>query len=346
MRHKIFKIILAILFALFFCCQIQQTNLLSDAQKLERFFNKKEVTILVTDSGLGGVSVAADVVERLKHSGVFKKAEVVFFNAQPHIKSGYNMQKTTEQKVAIFENVLRAMEEKLKPDLLMIACNTLSVLYPLTDFSKQTEIPVVGVVETGVDLIEQNLREHPESPVIIFATSTTVKQNNHKRMLMERGIPEEKIITQACPRLAGSIERGYQSKETDSLVNKYVSAAIEHLGQVDVPVFISFNCTHYGYISDQFESGFMKRGVPVRALLDPNPQMADFLFTEAYRNRYPQTEVSIRIISQPELPEKRIASISELIGKVSPQTAEALRNYQFTPEFFEWRSLAVPIEED
>ncbi len=33
---------------------------LTEAQKLEKFFMKKNVNILVTDSGLGGLSVAAD----------------------------------------------------------------------------------------------------------------------------------------------------------------------------------------------------------------------------------------------------------------------------------------------
>jgi len=52
---------------------------LTDDQKLENFFSKDSVSIIVTDSGLGGVSVAADVVERMKNGGIFKKVDVVFF---------------------------------------------------------------------------------------------------------------------------------------------------------------------------------------------------------------------------------------------------------------------------
>jgi hypothetical protein len=96
----------------------------------ETLTNKKEITILVTDSGLGGLSVAADVAARLPESGVFEKARIVFYNALFH-NSGYNNLKTDAEKVRIFNAVLKAMNRRYHPDLL-IACNTLSVVYEKT----------------------------------------------------------------------------------------------------------------------------------------------------------------------------------------------------------------------
>lgn len=313
---------------------------LTDQQKLDNFFKKKSVTILVTDSGLGGVSIAADVVERMKTAGIFETARVVFFNAQPHIKSGYNSMKTTDRKVRVFENALNAMEQNFHPDLILIGCNTLSVLYPYTKFSQKATIPVVGIVKTGVKLIERELKKTPDAEVFIFATKTTVRQGKHKKMLLEAGIPEEQIVTQACPHLAGSIERGTDSEETRSLVKKYVDAALEKFPQKNKPVFISFNCTHYGYIADLFKENFLEKGYQVRELLDPNPLMADFIFHSPYQHRFDSTTVTVKIVSQPKMSAKRIQSISALIEKVSPQTANALRSYQFVPDFFEWRSIA------
>ncbi len=314
-------------------------NRLSESQKLKQFFEKEKVTILVTDSGLGGLSIAADVVERMKKFKVFKDVNVVFFNAQPSLHSGYNSMKTTEQKVKVFDNALQAMDNLFKPDLLLIGCNTLSVLYDYTNFSKRASFPVKGIVGTGVDLIEQFIKKDPKAKVIIFATQTTVKQNKHKQRLIKDGIDGDRIITEACPNLAGRIERGPTSDTTRALVEKYVHEALTKLGHSSAPLLVSYNCTHYGYVDTVFKEAFKKEGKAVRAFLDPNPFMADFLFTQTYRNRYPNTKVTVKVFSQAELPPNKLKAIYGLIAPRSKQTAEALLHYTFNPNFFEWKSI-------
>jgi glutamate racemase len=328
-------VLIFIIGSCFYC-----SSKLTDDQKLENFFSKDSVTILVTDSGLGGVSVAADVVEGMKENSIFKKVDVIFFNAQPHIKSGYNKLETTEQKVQIFENALNAIEKEFSPDLILIGCNTLSVLYPLTLFSKKAEYPVIGIVETGVKLINDKLEPADNKKVIIFATKTTVEQGTHKKMLVDSGMETESIITQVCPSLAGSIERGSHSEETYGLIRKYVKSVTGKIAKDENEVFGSFNCTNYGYVSDIFAEVFEEEGYKIAEFLDPNSLMADFMFESEFTNRYTATEVNIRAVSQPELPGARIKSIANLIEKKSPQTSQALENYEFTPDFFEWKSIA------
>ncbi len=334
------KYLYALLIALLLAnCQINAPQKTFD-ELLSEFFAKENVKIVVTDSGLGGVSVAADVVSRMKNSGVFKNVEVVFFNAQPHKKSGYNSMKTTEQKVEVFNNALVAMEENLKPDLLLIACNTLSVIYDYTDFSKTIKFPVVGIVGTGIDLINKKMETEPNSKVIIFATKTTVKQEQHKKGLVSLGVKNENIYSEACYKLAGRIERGPDSDTTKSLVNIYVKKVLEKIETTDNPLFVSYNCTHYGYVDVLFQEAFKANNVKVKEFLDPNPLMADFIFTENYLNRYENTSVSVKIISQPELSPGKIGAIYGLIEPISVETAEALFEYEHTPDYFEWESIA------
>jgi glutamate racemase len=321
-------------------CTEKESIQLSNEQILANFFQKESVKILVTDSGLGGVSVAADVVERLKMNRVFKKAEVVFFNAQPHIKSGYNVIEHHDQKVRVFENAIRAMDKNFNPDIILIACNTLSVLYPYTKFSQVAEIPVIGIVEKGVELIQKKMEQTPDAQVIIFATKTTVAADAHKKSLVDKGIPQETIFTQACPKLAGSIERGSHNEKTRALVKGYVDSVMVKSQMNPENIFVSLNCTHYGYIADLFIEAFQEQGIQIKELLDPNPLMADFIFQEEYVNRYSECEVVVKVYSQPEMPVKRTESIAGLIEKISPQAAEALKSYVFVPEFFEWRSIA------
>ena len=317
-------------------CGKQKTT----GNKMAEFFKKDSVTVLVTDSGLGGLSIAADVAERLKKFKVFKKAQIIFFNAQMDEHTGYNDMKTTEQKVKIFNNALNAMNKAFKPDILLIGCNTLSVLYDLTEFSKTANFPVKGIVQTGVELIEQKMKALPDSKVIIFATPTTIHQGKHKAMLMADGIAAGRIVPQACPHLAGSIERGPHSERTVALVHEYVGSALKKLNDEKAPLFVSYNCTHYPYVDDVFRQAFKAKNRNIEDFLNPNPFMADFLFAKPYRNRYAETQVKVKVISQPDLSQNKINNIYNLIKPISAQTAEALKNFEHTPHFFEWKAIA------
>ena len=41
----------------------------------------ENVRIVVTDSGLGGISVLAELEHRLREAKIYKKAELIFFNS-------------------------------------------------------------------------------------------------------------------------------------------------------------------------------------------------------------------------------------------------------------------------
>ena len=307
----------------------------------ETLATKKDITILVTDSGLGGLSVAADVAARLPASGVVEKARIVFYNALFH-SSGYNNLKTEAEKARIFNAVLKAMERRYHPDLLLIACNTLSVVYDKTPFAKRAPFPAVGIVETGVDLIARELERQPQASVIVFGTLTTVESNAHKNLLVERGFAADRIIGQACHRLAGAIERGTDSEETVGYIRRFVGEALAKLKDPATPVFGSFNCTHFGYTRRQFADAFAAAGRPGIVLLDPNPLMADFMFQPPYLGRYPRTEVSVEVISKLEITKQERASIGPLLRAVSPQTADAFENYTWDPGLFKVKFTPPP----
>ena len=279
----------------------------------ELFTNKEDVTILVTDSGLGGLSVAADVASRLPKSGVFKNARIVFFNSLFHNRSGYNSLKSEDEKIRIFNAALKAMEKNYRPDLLLIACNTLSVFYDKTPYSRKAKFPVIGIVETGVAEIAKEFDNQPNATAIIFATKTTIAANSHKDQLVDRGYPANQIMGQACHRLAGSIERGYDSEETIKYIQQYVNEALSQFESANWrtggPIFASLNCTHFGYSIQQFKDAFAAAGYPGIVILDPNPKMADFLFEPSKLNRFPETKVTVEVVSKTEITPDKMASL-------------------------------------
>ena len=310
-----------------------------EAQIEQVLSEKQDVTILVTDSGLGGLSVAADLAARLPEGGVFRKARIVFYNAL-FGKIGYNDLTSEAEKDRVFDVVLRAMETRYRPDILLIACNTLSVVYDRTRFSRDAPFPVVGIVETGVDLIARQFEKSPGATALIFGTLTTIQSEAHKKALVSRGFPAERIVGQACPRLAGAIERGTASEETVGYIKQFVGEALAKTPRTAGPLFASFNCTHYGYARKQFADALAAAGYPGIEILDPNPLMADILLQSRYLNRHPKTEVAVEVVSKVEITEQERASIGPLLEAVSPAVAEAFRNYRHDPGLFE-----VKVEE-
>jgi glutamate racemase len=304
---------------------------------LSDFFHKEEVIIVVTDSGLGGLSILAEAVERTKNWRGFRKAHFIFFNALFSNQGGYNSLKSLQEKVSIFESALRSLEKNCKPDLILIGCNTLSSIFEDTAFSQKSKIPVVGIIEAGVELIARNLKAHPESKIILFATQTTVSQNSHKERLAGKGFLPERIIFQACPDLVDYIERDYGGEETEMLIFAYVDEALRKIGTRREPLFVSLNCTHYGYSIDLWRKAFTDLGVTPLAFLNPNSKMIDFLFPEKFRNRYERTETFARVVSMVEIGQEKIASIGTYLDAFSPETAQALTNYELRENLFEWK---------
>lgn len=341
MKNRIKSIFLSMLFLLF-CAQIYYSSpakmlLSGQEEKLDEFFLKNEVTIAVTDSGLGGLSIMADAVERMRQSKIFQKVNFVFFNALFSKEGGFNRLKTRKEKIQIFDSALKSMEENYNPDLILVGCNTLSVIYDDTSFSEEASIPVVGIVEAGVDLIAQKLETSPESKVIIFGTHTTISEETHKKKLEENGIPSQRIIVQACPELVNYIEKGYDSDETEMLISAYVDEALHKMEDTQSPLYVSLNCTHFGYSLDLWEEAFRSSKVKPLGFLNPNSKMLDFLFESEERNRFDETEISIRVVSMVEIGKEKIESIGKRLGENSPQTSQALSNYELKPNLFKWK---------
>ena len=304
---------------------------------LPGLLEKETITIVVTDSGLGGLSVAADAAEKFRRQGVFGEVELVFVNALFREGGGYNSLQTRQEKLAVFDSALHAMAERYRPDLVLVACNTLSVLVPDTSFAQSGSIPVAGIVGTGVQQIAEQLRADPEARNILFATQTTVEENMHRSELLALGIEDGQLLPQACPQLTWYIEQGYDAMDTELLIDAYVDEALTRLGEFDGPLTVSFNCTHFGYALAAWQQAFESRGVEVRTYLDPNNEMIDFLLPESKRGRYGQTAVTVRAVSMIPIPGAAVDSIGRYLDTVSPSTAAALRQYERAEDLFEWR---------
>ena len=76
---------------------------------------RPDVTIVVTDSGLGGLSVVAELAARLPASGIARSARIVFVNALLDDAIGYNDLKHEADKLRVFDAALDCDGEPLPP---------------------------------------------------------------------------------------------------------------------------------------------------------------------------------------------------------------------------------------
>jgi glutamate racemase len=295
---------------------------------------KPDVTILVTDSGLGGLSVAADLAARLPASGIVRSARIVFVNAEPDGGFGYNDMKSEAEKARVFDAALAAMEARYRPDLILIACNTLSVVYPGTAHARSGGTETVGIVGLGAGLIAREAGKIPGATTVIFGTKTTIESGAYPRLLVEKGIPSDRIVGEACPRLTGAIERGGASEETARQVRRFVAEAVGRLPDGKGPVVASLSCTHFGYVRSLWEKTFASLGYPGVKVLDPNPLMTDLVLREGSPKRYGGTTVTVEVISKVPIGEGTRVNLGALLRTVSPPTAEALAHYRLEPDLF------------
>ena len=287
---------------------------------------------LITDSGLGGLSVCAGLEQGLANRAVASPVELLYVNATPDDRIGYNALATQAERIALFDRFLQASAARYAPDKIIIACNTLSVLYAHTSFAASTRIPVHGIVEAGVELCKQHLAAEPHRDLIIFATETTTEAGTYPQLI---GATGGRIIPQACPELAHAISNDATGGEARSLLAAYARSAVQNLGPDPGPVFAFLGCTHYGYQSKAFVEALAAQGVAAIPL-DPNQVLVEKLLADMPLTRSGELTVpTVAFVSRYQIPEGEIGSLVVYLRGQAPLTCAALETHSVVPGLFD-----------
>ncbi len=300
--------------------------------------DKRNTSILVTDSGLGGLSVFAGLARGLAQSPDYDSIDLTYFNAWPKQHKGYNHFPDMEARAKVFNNAMTAMG-KFNPDTILIACNTLSVIYPLTQFSKNTDLPVTGIVDHGVGMMAEQLTRDPDSRVVIFATPTTIEGNTHKKALLDQGFHPDRIITQGCLNLAGKIERDPFGREVAQMIDANTKEAADKAGPHRShrgKLFAALCCTHFGYCRDQFQTALASQSQTDVVILNPNDRMVEQACPnqDTNMNQTGSPKIKIQIFSRVSWEDSRIQAYDRLTTPVSPDVVTALKHYTLNKNLF------------
>jgi glutamate racemase len=308
---------------------------------------RQPVHVVITDSGLGGLAICAALERGLRRAGVSDGVRLTYVNAWPYEGRGYNDLPGVAARARVFDAALSSMAA-MRPDVLVVACNTLSILYPHTGFSRDPAVPVRGIVDAGVGLFEERLREDPSSSIVLTGTRTTIESGAHRDGLVAAGVDPGRIAAVSCHGLAAAIERDVDGPGAAALIGACAGRAARAAAP-GATLYLGLCCTHYGYVAGRLaEALAAESGRPVRTL-DPNLRLVDRLLAddafvprvrpgapdaEAARPGEPERPIAIELISKVKLDAAARTSIARLVEPISPATAAALLSYRRVPDLF------------
>lgn len=189
----------------------------------------------IFDSGLGGLTVAAQLYREMPHENTIYVAD------QSRIPYGPLPKDTVARYVLEICEFL--VDQGVKA--IVIACNTATAA-GLEVAQKETPVPVIGVIKPGSRMAARTTRN---KRVAVIATEGTTKSQAYVREIKAL-LPDAEVFGQACPRFTELVEGGMKDpKEIDTAVAGYLKN-IENAGY-DTLVF---GCTHYPLLKDYIKA--------------------------------------------------------------------------------------------
>ncbi|GAA4704857.1 glutamate racemase [Brevibacillus fulvus] len=187
---------------------------------------QKQHAIAIIDSGVGGLTVAREVMRQLPQE------QIIYFG--DNARCPYGSRDPEEIRYFCLQMVDFLSQYPLKA--LVIACNTATAV-ALEDLRERLNIPVLGVIEPGA---RAALSASRSGRIGVIGTETTIRTAAYERAL-RRIHPELYVVGKACPAFVPLVEQ--QLQHTEEAV-RIVKETLAPLHQYDLDTLI-LGCTHY-----------------------------------------------------------------------------------------------------
>lgn len=187
---------------------------------------KKTAPIGVFDSGVGGLTVAREIMRNLP------KEDIVYFGDTARVPYG---SKSKDNIIRYSRQIIHFLQTK-GVKAIVIACNTASAL-ALDTVKDEFDLPIIGVVEPGA---RAALAVTQTKKIGVIGTEATVKSSMYEQIIQGQR-PDVSVIAKACPLFVPLVEEGFKKHPvTDEIIDYYLSSFKE----TDIDALI-LGCTHY-----------------------------------------------------------------------------------------------------
>ncbi|MBN1898337.1 MAG: glutamate racemase [Spirochaetes bacterium] len=180
----------------------------------------------VFDSGIGGLTVLKELKKYLPYE------DFIYLGDTARVPYGQKSKKIVTKYARQIIDFLLTKNVKL----VVAACNTVSS--NSLDILKRTySIPIIGVMEPGVDLAILSTRNHR---VGVIGTRATISSKAYKKLLLRKN-KGLRIMDMACPLFVPLVEEGWFNNDISlEVARKYLA----HFKKNNIDTLI-LGCTHY-----------------------------------------------------------------------------------------------------
>ena len=180
----------------------------------------------VFDSGIGGLTVAHEILRQLPHESL------IYFGDTARVPYGPKSPETVRRYSREITAYLRELDVKA----IVVACNT-ATAHALAVLKREFAGPVIGVIEPGA---RAAVRATRSGHIGIIGTVGTVKSGAYDRAIRELD-PAVRTTSRACPLLVPLVEEGWIDHEATRMIAREY---LEPLVEADVDTLV-LGCTHY-----------------------------------------------------------------------------------------------------
>lgn len=194
---------------------------------------KKENSIGVFDSGVGGIGVLKELVQ------VLPNENYIYYGDSLHAPYG---ERTPQQVLELVNNVVQhLLAQNVKA--ILIACNTATSVAASVLRERYPEISIIGMEPA----IKKAVSEEKRNRVLVMATSVTLHLDKYLQ-LQHKFEDKAEFIPVACPGLAKRIEGiNLDGEDLKEMLTDLVGS---YKGKVDNVVL---GCTHYPFVRKQIQ---------------------------------------------------------------------------------------------
>jgi glutamate racemase len=188
----------------------------------------------VFDSGVGGITVAQEIMRQLPQETIYYFGDT--------LRCPYGERSKAEIRQFTLEIVEFLLRFPLKA--ICIACNTAASVV-LQEVRERVSIPVLAVIEPGA---RAAIKATKQGKVGIIGTLRTIESGAYERTL-RRIHPSIITHSLACPTLVPLVEGGFRHT---SYADKVVAESLQPLTELEMDTLI-LGCTHYPLLSESIQ---------------------------------------------------------------------------------------------
>jgi glutamate racemase len=180
----------------------------------------------IIDSGVGGLTVAKEVMRQLPHEQIVYLGDTA--------RCPYGPRSAEEVLKFTWEITQFLMERQIK--MLVIACNTATAV-ALEEIRSELRIPVLGVIHPGARTAIKNTVNYQ---IGIIGTEGTVKSGAYEQALKSIN-RKTNVVSLACPKFVPLVESG---EYNGPVAERVVAETLAPLRNQGLDTLI-LGCTHY-----------------------------------------------------------------------------------------------------